>query len=298
MHLKTGVSQLMPLLSRWANRALTRLDQKAMSTMCQRLHSPQKRPQDERPGSPVPGRFQSRLWRDVLRGDFPEVVNVDPGKVVSAEPVAPYEVLPNPYGIAQLVEQGIWEPDDQNRMVIKETFPHWPANMLHGRSVAFIASADVTLPKQGSSRACILTPSEADHEGWKTICDAKLRPPPPRALEPVRPARSSRVSTAPISQARAAHPRNEARWIMRILDAYPAKAKREGIEGTVGIRATVTERGRATNCQVTSSSGSKLLDEAPCKGLLRYGRFDPALDRAGNPTTGSYSTRIGYQIKR
>lgn len=264
-----------------------------------------KRPQDERPGSPVPGRYQSRLWQDVLRGDFPKVVNVDPGKVVSAEPAAPYEVLPNPYGIAQMVEQGILAPDDQNRMVIKETFPHWPANMPHGRSVAFIASADVTLPEQGSSRACVLTPSEANNDGWKTICDTKLRPPPPSRPIPTgrsRPARppaaSPTSSSAPVSQARAAVPRNEVRWIVRILDGYPAQAKREGIEGIVGISATVTERGRATNCQVTSSSGSKLLDEAPCKGLLRYARFDPALDRAGNPTTGTYRTRIGYETNR
>jgi protein TonB len=58
----------------------------------------------------------------------------------------------------------------------------------------------------------------------------------------------------------------------------------------------VTPEGRAANCQVTGSSGSSILDQAACAGMERYARFNPALDAAGNPTTGSYSTRITYRL--
>jgi protein TonB len=62
------------------------------------------------------------------------------------------------------------------------------------------------------------------------------------------------------------------------------------------VRVTVTANGRAANCQVTASSGSPDLDQAACQGMERYAQFNPALDPAGNPTDGSYSTRITYRI--
>jgi protein TonB len=68
------------------------------------------------------------------------------------------------------------------------------------------------------------------------------------------------------------------------------------VEGTVGVRVTVTADGRASGCSVTASSGSSILDEAACAGMERYARFDPALDAAGNPTTDTYSTRITYTL--
>jgi len=82
----------------------------------------------------------------------------------------------------------------------------------------------------------------------------------------------------------------------RILQTYPSRARREGIEGTVAISLRVTPKGRGTDCLVTSSSGSELLDKGACRGVERYARFEPALDAAGRPTTGSFRTRISYQL--
>ena len=98
------------------------------------------------------------------------------------------------------------------------------------------------------------------------------------------------------SKARGARTKNERSWAARIQENYPARALREEIEGTVGVRVTVTADGRASGCSVTSSSGSDILDSAACQGMERYARFDPALDAAGNPTTDSYSTRITYKL--
>ncbi|MCK0098930.1 energy transducer TonB [Qipengyuania sp. S6317L1] len=121
-------------------------------------------------------------------------------------------------------------------------------------------------------------------------------PPPPAPPVLVIPPPAPVAPPPPPSQARGASPRGQNRWAGRIQENYPSRALREEIEGTVGVRVTVTADGRATGCQVTSSSGSGILDEAACKGVERYGRFNPALDDAGNPTTGAFSTRITYRL--
>ena len=115
-------------------------------------------------------------------------------------------------------------------------------------------------------------------------------PAPPRLVVPPP------APPAPPSQARGATTRNERRWAARIQENYPSRALREEIEGTVGVRVTVTPDGRVGGCSVTASSGSSILDDAACKGMERYARFNPALDAAGNPTTDSYSTRITYRL--
>jgi len=98
------------------------------------------------------------------------------------------------------------------------------------------------------------------------------------------------------SKARGVQPKGQKQWAARIQENYPRRAQQEEIEGTVGVRVTVTPDGRATNCQVTASSGSSILDNAACTDLQRYGRFEPALDDDGNPISASWPTRITYKL--
>lgn len=121
-----------------------------------------------------------------------------------------------------------------------------------------------------------------------------IPPPAPPAL--VIPPPAPPAPPAPPSLAQAASPKNLRRWSSRIQENYPSRALREEVEGTVGVRVQVTANGRAANCQVVRSSGSSVLDQAACRGMERYARFNPALDAAGNPTTGSYSTGITYRL--
>ena len=125
--------------------------------------------------------------------------------------------------------------------------------------------------------------------------DPDPEPRPEPDPEP-RPTATATPEPQPPSQARGASTRNERRWARRIQENYPSRALREEVEGTVGVTVTVTVKGRATNCQVTASSGSSILDRAACRGMERYARFNPALDRDGNETTGRYSTRITYRL--
>jgi protein TonB len=146
-----------------------------------------------------------------------------------------------------------------------------------------------------------------------------VAPPPPFNIAPNPPQMETRQdppppapvfrqpSTAPsappgppepprVSKARGVQPKNQRSWAARIQENYPRRAAQEEIEGTVGVRVTVTPDGRATGCSVTSSSGSNILDDAACKDLERYGRFDPALDDDGSPISASWSTRITYKL--
>ncbi len=122
-----------------------------------------------------------------------------------------------------------------------------------------------------------------------------LRIPPPAPVAPPAPPAPPPAPPAP-SKARGASPDNQGRWARQIQDNYPRSAERAGEEGSVGVRVTIGADGRVSNCTVTSSSGSSALDSGACDGMRRYARFNPALDRAGNPITDTYSTRIVYQL--
>ena len=67
-------------------------------------------------------------------------------------------------------------------------------------------------------------------------------------------------------------------------------------EGRVGVRVTIGRDGRVASGSVSSPSGTSSLDNAACDGMTRYARFEPALDDAGNPTSGSFSTSIVYKL--
>jgi protein TonB len=122
-------------------------------------------------------------------------------------------------------------------------------------------------------------------------------PAPPALVVPSAPPAPPAPPPAP-SRARGTTPDNQRSWAARIQENYPSRAIRDETEGTVGVRVQVGPNGRVSACSVSASSGSSVLDDAACEGMQRYARFNPALDDAGNPTSGSFSTRIVYQLSR
>ena len=120
-------------------------------------------------------------------------------------------------------------------------------------------------------------------------------PPPPAPVQVTAPPPAPPPPPA-VSKARGARPKGQGSWAARIQENYPSAALRKEIEGRVGVRVSVGPDGRVASCSVSSPSGSSDLDSAACEGMQRYARFDPALDAAGNPTTGSFSTSIVYKI--
>jgi len=119
--------------------------------------------------------------------------------------------------------------------------------------------------------------------------------PPPAPPARVVPPPAPPAPPAPRVQPKAPNPRgNPGSWAT--TDDYPARALREEREGVTRFRVTVDTRGRVTSCEVTGSSGSPDLDDAACKAISRRARFEPATDGNGQPTTGTYSNSVRWQM--
>jgi protein TonB len=76
-----------------------------------------------------------------------------------------------------------------------------------------------------------------------------------------------------------------ARWLSGGIDRddYPSSAVRSRAQGTVGLRFVVGPDGRISDCAVTRSSGSAVLDATTCRLLKRRLRYRPARDGSGRP---------------
>ena len=122
-------------------------------------------------------------------------------------------------------------------------------------------------------------------------------PPAPPVLVAAPPVVAPPAPPPPRFQPKTAVPKgNPGNWAT--TNDYPTRALREEREGTTGFRVTVTPEGRVGSCEITSSSGSPDLDEAACSNITRRARFTPAADGEGNPTTGSYSSRVRWVIPK
>ena len=98
------------------------------------------------------------------------------------------------------------------------------------------------------------------------------------------------------SKARGVSPDGLNRWAARIQGDYPSSALRREEQGTVTMRITVGANGRVEACSVTGSSGSSALDDAACRGMQRYARYNPALNAAGDPISSTTSQAIRYVL--
>jgi protein TonB len=77
---------------------------------------------------------------------------------------------------------------------------------------------------------------------------------------------------------------------------YPDSARRRGIEGTVIVKAYVTEQGRVKEVQVEQSTGHADLDQAAVEAVGRW-RFDPAR-RGRQPVALWVSIPVKFVLSR
>lgn len=59
-------------------------------------------------------------------------------------------------------------------------------------------------------------------------------------------------------------------------DDYPAEAIRNGEQGTVAVRVTIGPDGNVTDCSITQSSGSDVLDSTTCRIIRERLKTKPA----------------------
>lgn len=85
----------------------------------------------------------------------------------------------------------------------------------------------------------------------------------------------------------------------RLRDSdYPLEAGEQGVSGTVGVRFVVAVDGRVPRCQVTRSSGSRLLDDTTCRLIVQRYRYRPAHDAAGRPFQSTIVQNESWIIER
>ncbi|AZI35919.1 protein TonB [Caenibius tardaugens NBRC 16725] len=128
------------------------------------------------------------------------------------------------------------------------------------------------------------------------IQTAPTAPPPPPLVVPTA-APPPPPPPAPTHTPKPPQPRN-APGSWATPDDYPTKAMREDRAGTTRFSVTVDAEGKVSSCQVTGSSGHSDLDDATCKLVTRRARFKPATDGEGQPTSGSYSNAVRWQIPK
>ncbi len=128
------------------------------------------------------------------------------------------------------------------------------------------------------------------------VRDTVETPPPPRPPAPVIPpvAAAPAPPATPDRSRRVAARGREAEWVT--TDDYPSSSLREEAEGITRTRLSVGADGRVTACEVTGSSGNSALDQAACRNLQRRARFEPALDRDGNPVASTYPKNVRWQL--
>ena len=80
-------------------------------------------------------------------------------------------------------------------------------------------------------------------------------------------------------------------------DDYPSDAQRNDEQGTVGVSLSISADGRVSGCSVTSSSGSRSLDNATCRILRSRARFTPAKGSNGQNMPDTYSKRITWRLE-
>ena len=79
-------------------------------------------------------------------------------------------------------------------------------------------------------------------------------------------------------------------------DNYPPAAIRAGAQGRVVASLTVGTDGRVTACSVSTSSGSRDLDDATCRISRSRVRFTPAKDDNGSPISSTYPLSVRWQL--
>lgn len=86
-------------------------------------------------------------------------------------------------------------------------------------------------------------------------------------------------------------------WGRRLQNAYPVSALRHSYRGPVPARLIIAPDGKVAHCDVTDQLTAKVLRETACAGLLEHGRYHPALDADGKPTSDFVFMTVDYGIR-
>lgn len=134
--------------------------------------------------------------------------------------------------------------------------------------------------------------SEVRLQALPSVVTPAAAPAPPAQPYPAQ----SLPSSPAIKQVPPRSATGDLQGLFRAAD-YPIAAL-EGLEqGSVTVQLTVGVMGRVRACDVTSSSGSRALDNASCQILQSRASFTPARDSGGNLTTDTVRQEIRWMLR-
>lgn len=136
----------------------------------------------------LPG-FDPVIWQDALGFSAGGLATIKPGEVVAAEPVGDYDVLPNKFGLAQLVASGHLTYEGTSffarKFTLQKPIARWPAEMNGALSAAFIKPDNIPMPQGRLGHSCLLTVEQGAKANWERVC--REAPGIQTIPEPVRP---------------------------------------------------------------------------------------------------------------
>jgi TonB family protein len=94
----------------------------------------------------------------------------------------------------------------------------------------------------------------------------------------------------------AAKAQREAQNFETLTKFYPARARAAGEQGLVGFTIRLDTAGQPTSCEVTHSSGHRLLDEETCSLVLTHAVFQAEKDAEGNKISVTREGVINWKI--
>ncbi len=104
------------------------------------------------------------------------------------------------------------------------------------------------------------------------------------------------AQAAPGGETPAATAAREAANTETLLKYYPRRALAAREQGLVGFTIRLDKAGHPTNCEVTHSSGHRLLDEETCALMLIHGVFKPVTDASGNRVSEVTEGVVNWKI--
>lgn len=142
------------------------------------------------PAGTPPGFDEAAYWRYGLSFSPGGVVEIDPATVVATAPAERYEVLPQGFGLAQLVATGGLE-HREGFFYIARAIPRFPAGLYGAHSVDFVLASGVPMPAGDPGHSCVISEETGQAIGAFSRCGFVEPPvgactlPPPSADDEV-----------------------------------------------------------------------------------------------------------------
>jgi len=114
----------------------------------------------------APAGFDGEAWEAAIRFSPAGLIDTDLSSVVAQVEAGRYEVLPQGFGVAQLLASGHLERmDGRDNYRIAKEFSRFPAGLAGAHDVNFVLGRGVGMPAGGSGRNCILEEVTGERKG-------------------------------------------------------------------------------------------------------------------------------------